>query len=120
MIRKVVDNDVYEVTQAFALRVVNMYKYLQDTQKEYIISKQIFRSGTNIGANVREARNAQSRADFSNKMNIALKEADETAYWLELLHKAEFIDDEMFCSIYDDCDKIIGILTKIVKSTKTC
>ena len=78
-----------------------MYKYLQDTQKEYIISKQIFRSGTSIGANVREARNAQSRADFSNKMNIALKEADETAYWLELLHKAEFIDDEMFCSIYD-------------------
>ncbi len=82
------------------------------------MSKQVFRSGTSIGANVFEGKNAQSRPDFSSKMNIALKEATETGYWLDLLHETKFINDEMFESIVDDCNKIIAILTKIVKATK--
>ena len=114
------DNIVVIKSKAFAIRIVRLYQYLCSEKKEFVLSKQVLRSGTSIGANVKEAIRGQSKPDFNSKMNIALKEADETAYWLELLHKAEFIDDEMFCSIYDDCDKIIGILTKIVKSTKTC
>ena len=82
------------------------------------MSKQIFRSGTSIGANVFEGKNAQSRADFSSKMNIALKEATETGYWLDLLHEANCLDDSLFESLNDECSKIIAILTKIVKATK--
>ena len=101
----------------FALRIVNAYKYLTEHQ-EYVISKQLLRSGTSIGANCRESRNAQSVSDFVNKLNIALKEADETAYWLELLHDSHFITEEVFLSIHNDCIEIVKLLTTIIKTTK--
>ena len=82
------------------------------------MSKQILRSGTSIGANVRESVNAQSRMDFINKLNIALKEANETEYWLELLHESDVLDVNQFESIYDDCKKIVATLTKIIMTTK--
>ena len=116
--RREVENDVYVIVRSFAIRIVNLYKYLKEERGEYIMSKQVFRSGTSIGANVFEGKNAQSRPDFSSKMNIALKEATETGYWLYLLHETKFINDEMFESIVDDCNKNIAILTKIVKATK--
>ena len=113
-----VENDIYQLSKAFALRTVNLYKYLTNEDKEYVLSKQILRSGTSIGANVHEGKNAQSRADFSSKMNIALKEATETEYWIDLLYDAHFINDEEFKSLAKDCGKIAAVLTKIVKATK--
>ena len=83
-----------------------------------ILPKQLLRSGTSIGANVRESVNAQSRMDFINKLNIALKEANETEYWLELLHESDYLNEDEFTSIYDDCGKIAATLTKIIKTTK--
>jgi four helix bundle protein len=113
-----IENNVYEISRAFAIRVVNLYKYLSDNKNEYVMSKQMYRSGTSIGANVFEGKNAQTRPDFTTKMNIALKEATETAYWLDLLHEADYINDVEYESISNDCNKIIAILTKIVKATK--
>ena len=83
------------------------------------MSTQLLRCGTSIGANVRESVNAQSKADFINKMNIALKEADESQYWLELLHESSFLTDSEFDSLNDDLGKILGTLTKIIKSSKS-
>ena len=96
-----------------------MYQYLTKDveQKEYVLSKQVLRSGTSIGANIKEALRGQSRSDFRAKMNIALKEACETEYWLELLNATDYISDESFQSIYNDCQELIKMLTKIVKST---
>ena len=103
---------------AFALRVVNAYKYLTTEQKEFVLSKQLLRSGTSIGANSREAIYAQSIDDFIHKLSISLKEASETAYWLELLHDANFITNESFESIYKDCTEIIKLLTAIIVKKK--
>ena len=83
------------------------------------MSTQLLRCGTSIGANVRESINAQSKADFINKMNIALKEADESQYWLELLHESSYLKDSEFESLNDDISKILGTLTKIIKSSKS-
>ena len=83
-------------TKLFALRVIKLSRYLMEEKKEYILSKQVLRSGTSIGANVRERKNAQSKLDFINKLSVALKEADETVYWLELLIGSEYIDQKMF------------------------
>ena len=102
-----VENNVYEITSEFAIRIVKLYKYLQ-----------LFRSGTSIGANTFEGKNAQSRADFCNKMNIALKEATESGFWIDLLHKTDYLDDVLFESFYKDWNRIMGVLTKIVKATK--
>ena len=113
-----VENNVYETTSSFAIRIVNLYKYLTETKHEYIMSKQLFRSGTSIGANTFEGKNAQSRADFSNKMNIALKEATESGFWIDLLHKTDYLDEEQYTSLYNDWNIIMGVLTKIVKATK--
>ena len=116
--RKEVENDIYEITRSFAIRIVNMYKYLKEEKGEYIMSKQVFRSGTSIGANVFEGKNAQSRPDFASKMSIALKEATESAYWIDLLHETKYITDSEFQSVSQDCSRIIAVLTKIVKSSK--
>lgn len=116
--KKEVENNIYEISKAFAIRIVNLYKFLKEEKSEFIISKQLFRSGTSIGANVFEGKNAQSRADFANKMNVALKEATESAYWLDLLHETQNLTDKEYNSITDECSKIIGVLTKIVKATK--
>ena len=110
------DNPVVSKSKSFALRVINLYKYLTNEKKEYVISKQVLRSGTGIGANVREAHRGQSDADFYSKMNIALNEADETAYWLELLSESEFINRESFDSIYKDCEELIRLLVSILKN----
>ena len=113
-----VENNVYEITSEFAIRIVTLYKYLTEEKHEYIMSKQLFRSGTSIGANTFEGKNAQSRADFCNKMNIALKEATESGFWIDLLHKTDYLDDVLFESFYKDWNRIMGVLTKIVKATK--
>ncbi|MBR3540688.1 MAG: four helix bundle protein [Bacteroidales bacterium] len=106
-------------SKAFALRIIKLYQYLTESaeRKEYVLSKQVLRSGTSIGANVKEALRGQSRPDFRSKMSIALKEASETEYWLELLHESGFIDDKSFQSIYNDNLEIIKIITRIVKNS---
>ena len=116
--RKETENNIYEISRAFAIRIVTLYKYLKDEKSEYVMSKQLFRSGTSIGANVFEGKNAQSRADFANKMNVALKEASESGYWIDLLHETHYLTDNEFESRYDECSKLTGVLTKIVKATK--
>ena len=112
------DNVVSDKSKAFAIRIVNLYKYLAKEKQEFILSKQLLRSGTSIGANVREAGQAQSKNDFISKMNIALKEASESEYWLELLHETEYLSDEQFVSIYSDCNELNKLLIAIVKSSK--
>lgn len=104
--------------KSFALRVVKLAKHLQTEKKEFVLSKQVLRSGTAIGALVREAEHAESKPDFSHKMNIALKEANETLYWLELLHQAEYITDKSFESIQSDSEELLKMLVSIVKTSK--
>jgi len=111
-------NTISRLSKSFALRVIKLYKYLLEEKHEYIMSKQVYRSGTNIGANIAESRNAQSKADFINKLSIALKEADETMYWLELLHESENIDNKQFESMSNDLNIIIGTLIKIIKKLR--
>lgn len=106
-----------EKTYTFAIRIINAYKFLVK-EGEYVLSKQVLRSGTAIGAICREAQNAQSKADFLHKINIALKEANETEYWISLLKDTNYIDEKMYNSIYSDCDEIVRILTKTVKTIK--
>lgn len=109
------NNPIVNKSKAFALRIINMYIHLTTEKHEYVMSKQALRSGTSIGANVREAHRGQSDPYFFAKMNIALKEADETAYWLELLHESKFIDEDSFISIYKDCEELIRMLVSILK-----
>ena len=112
------DNLLYELSKKFALRVIKLYEYLNEEKKEHIISNQIYRSGTSIGANVAESIHAQSKADFISKLNISLKEATETKYWLELLHDSEKINDIEFESIVNDLNIIIGTLVNSIKKLK--
>ena len=105
-------------SKAFALRIVRLYKYLRE-HKESVIAKQMLRAGTSIGANIAESRYAQSEADFAFKLQIALKEASETEYWLELLRDAELVEPSpAFDSICDDCTELIKMLTASVKTAK--
>ena len=113
-----IDNIVHDKSYNFALRIIKAYKYLTTEKKEFVLSKQLLRSGTAIGAMVREAKFAQSRADFINKLSIGLKEANETLYWLELLSDAEYIDEKTFVSIHNDANELTSILVSIVKTTK--
>lgn len=111
-------NIIATKSKTFALRIIRFSRYLISEKSEYIISKQLFRSGTSIGANVRESRNAQSSSDFVHKLSIALKEADETAYWLELLVESDTISKSQFTSLFNDLEEIIAILTSIIKTMK--
>jgi len=111
-------NVMEELSIKFALRIIKLYKYLVEEKKEYIMSKQVYRSGTSIGANIAESKTAQSDADFINKLSIALKEANETKYWLVLLHESETISDEEYISIENDINTIIGTLIIILKKKK--
>ena len=111
-------NTISKLSKTFALRIIKLYKFLLEEKHEYIMSKQVYRSGTSIGANIAESRNAQSRADFINKLSIALKEADETMYWLELLHESDTIDEKQFESLANDLNIIIGTLINIIKKLK--
>ena len=113
------DNVVKDKSYAFALRVIKAYQFISEKKREFVLSKQMLRSGTAIGALVREAEHAQSKADFINKMNIALKEANETEYWLMLLKDSEYIDEKSFTSIHQDCAEVVKLLITIVKTTKT-
>ena len=112
------DNFIADFTEDFGLRIVNLYKYLRKEKKEYIMSMQLYRSGTSIGANVAESKNAQSKADFISKLSIALKEAGESDYWLKLLLKSQTISIHEYDSIKNDLNIIIGPLIKIIKTTK--
>lgn len=109
---------ILKKSKAFALRIVRLYKYLRE-HKESVIAKQVLRSGTSIGANIAESRYAQSKADFASKLQIALKEASETEYWLGLLRDAELVESGIaFDSICDDCTELIKMLTASVKTAK--
>ncbi len=112
------DNIIQDLTFNFATRIVKFYRHLTESRNVYVLSKQILRSGTSIGANVRESIHASSSADFINKLTISLKEADETLYWLELMHETEIINDPEFQSMSNDVKQIIGTLVKIIKAKK--
>jgi four helix bundle protein len=111
------DNPIVDLTYNFGVRIVKFYKHLT-TKQVYVLSKQLLRCGTSIGANVHESIHAQSKADFISKMNIALKEADETDYWLRLLRDSDVIEENEFVSLQKDVKQIIGTLVKIIKSSK--
>lgn len=102
----------------FALRIVKMCQYLRDNKKETVLSKQVLRSGTSIGANIYESEHAQSKADFLSKLYIALKESNETKYWLELLFRSGYLNEDAYNSINSDLKIIIGTLVNIIKKTK--
>ena len=110
-------NAIVEKSFDFAVRIVNLAKHLRNGQKEYTLSKQILRCGTSIGANISEAQRGQSKADFAAKMNIALKEASETEYWLRLLYKTDYLSEEQFVSMHRDVKELLGILIAICRTS---
>jgi len=112
------ENALSEKSLKFAVRIVKFYQYLCEEKKEFVLSRQVLRCGTSIGANIRESRNAQSDADFLSKLNIALKEADETQYWLELLKLTEIISEESFDSLNKDVKELIAMLVSVIKTLK--
>ena len=112
------ESPIQSKSRDFAIRIINCYNYLVSERHEMVMSKQLLRCGTSIGANTRESKNAQSRMDFLNKLNIALKEADETEYWLDLLHETKYLDDKQFQSLLNDCKELIALLVAIIKKIK--
>jgi len=109
---------VYQKAYSFAIEIVKLYKHLSTDKREFILSKQLLRSGTSIGANVNEAISSESKRDFVHKLGIALKEARETSYWLMLLKDSEFINIEQFSPLNDNCNSLIKILSSIIITTK--
>ena len=112
------NNIIEEKSFEFAVRIVNLYNYLTKKKQEFVLSKQLLRSGTSVGANVSEAQQAQSPMDFLSKMSIALKESYESDYWLRLLHHTNYLNNEEYNSIITDCRTISKLLVSIIKSTK--
>ena len=108
------DNVLYKLGKTFALRIIRLYTYLCDEKKEYVISKQIYRCGTSIRANIAESIYAQSEADYINKLKISLKEASETRYWLELMYESSIIDELQYQSLLNDLSTIIGTTINIL------
>ena len=115
---KKVEHIIDNKSKAFAVRIVKLTRFLQEKKNDFVLSKQILRSGTGIGANARERKNAQSKADFINKLAIALKEADETQYWLEILYESEIIEQNLFNSLNEELKEIIAIITSSIKTAK--
>ena len=113
------ENAILEKSMDFAVRVVNLYKYLCEERKEFILSKQLLRSGTSIGANAHEAHNAQSQKDFLSNMYVAFKEAGETEYWISLLIRTDYLNEAQGTSILNDCVELKKILTAIIKTSKS-
>ena len=111
------DNAIQDKSFRFAVRIVNLHKYLTQEQKEYVMSRQLLRCGTSIGANISEAQRGQSMADFAAKMNIALKEANEAEYWLRLLYRTEYLSKSQFESMYADVQELLGILIAICRTS---
>lgn len=112
------DNFLMDKSKSFAVRIINLYKFLTSEKNEYVLSKQILRSGTSIGANIREANYAQTKKEFISKMQISLKEASETEYWLELLFETSFISKTEFKSINSDCSELNKLLIATLKTSK--
>ena len=112
------NNNVEHKSFLFSVRIVKLARYLQEEKKEYILSKQLIRAGTSIGANIVESQQAQSRADFISKLSIAQKEAAETNYWLRLLNATDYLSESEFSSIIADCKELEKILTSIIKTTR--
>lgn len=110
------NNIIVDKSKSFALRIIKLFRYLTENHRIAPVANQILKSGTSIGANVKEAVRAQSKPDFYSKMNIALKECSETEYWLELLHESGYITEEQFESIYGDCKELLKILISITKT----
>ena len=111
-------NAIKEKSFAFAIRIVNLHRFLVTEKKEFVLSKQLLRSGTAIGALVREAEQAESKPDFIHKLAIALKEANETEYWIELLFKSNYIDEIEYNSVLTALKEILKLLTSIIKTSK--
>lgn len=112
------ENAIKTKSFSFAVRIVKMCRHLQSEKKEFILSKQVLRSGTAIGALIRESEHAESKADFIHKLSIALKEANETHYWLELLHQTDYLNPKAYNSIITDCEELLKLLTAIIKTSK--
>lgn len=112
------NNIILDKSKAFAVRIIKFYQYLCDEKKEFVLSKQLLRSGTSIGANARESKNAQSKADFIHKLSISLKEADETAYWIELLIESGIVQENQVHDLYESNIELIKILTSIIRTSK--
>ena len=112
------DRAIHDKSFQFAIRIVNLYKYLRTEHEEYVLSKQLLRCGTSIGANVSEAQQAQSKADFVTKMSIALKESYETDYWLRLLYSTQYLQENAYLSIISDCRELQKLLVTIIKTAK--
>jgi len=112
------DNIIKEKSFRFAVRIVKLNQHLRKSRREFVLSKQLIRSGTSIGANVCEALQGSSKKDFINKLNISLKEANETEYWLRLLKETNIVNEKEFKSIHWDCREILRILTSIIKTSK--
>ena len=112
------DSIIQQKSRDFAIRIINCYNNLVGERHEQVMSKQLLRCGTSIGANTRESKNAQSRMDFLSKLNIALKEADETEYWLDLLHETKYLDDKQYTSLNNDCVELIKMLTASIRKLK--
>lgn len=112
------ENTALQKSMNFAVRIVRLYQYLCADKKEFVMSKQLLRSGTSIGANLREAKYAQSASDFISKNSIALKEASETEYWLELLYRTDYLTEKEYGSISADCSEIVKMLTAVINTAK--
>ncbi|HBF88613.1 MAG TPA: four helix bundle protein [Bacteroidales bacterium] len=112
------ENIIKDKSFEFALRIIKLYQYLTNEKKEFVLSKQLLRSGTSIGALIREAEQAESKADFIHKLSISLKEANESDYWVELLYKSGYIDETQYDSIISDLKEILKLLISIVKTSK--
>lgn len=112
-------NIVKDKSFAFAVRIVKLYKHFVESKKEFILSKQLLRSGTAVGAMVREAEHAETKADFKHKLAVAQKEINESIYWLELMKETDFLTNEEFVSIHNDAVEIIKLITAILKTAKT-
>lgn len=116
---KIMDNPLKDKSYQFAIRIVNLSQFMQQDKKEFVLSKQVLRSGTAVGALISEAEFGQSRADFTSKMSIALKEANETNYWLSLLMDTNFISEKQFESLQSSCSELIAMLVSTVKTSKS-
>ena len=112
------DSIIKKKSFSFAIRIVNLYKFLIENKREYVLSKQLLRSGTAIGALVREAQNAESSADFVHKLGMAQKENDETLYWLELLFETHYLDEKEFISIQQDANELLKMIRSAILTTK--
>ena len=113
------ENVVQQKSYAFAIRVVNVYRYLTEEKKEYVLSKQLLRSGTSVGANIEESIGGQSEKDFYAKLNIAYKETRETHYWLRLLRDTNYLSEKESALLLMDCDELLKIIGSIIKTMKT-